>query len=206
MGVPPSAPPSSRRGACSGRRPFELLPSAAGTEGDDAPPPEDEGGLLGALAAESYKGAKNKAIILFTDGEDHEGDPLAAADLAAKLGVRIYTVGVGTSQGRPVPIVNEEGKVMGTLKGPDGTPMFSELNAELLTKIAEKTGGAYFHLGPDGLADELVGAMDALEKREFEATFQELSADRYQVTLVPAVLLLLIEAWLSSRRRRRRSP
>lgn len=184
----------------------ELPKPGADAAADAPPPPEDDGGLFGALEEESYKGSKNKAIILFTDGDDHEGDPLKAADLAAKLGVRIYAVGVGTSQGRPVPLVNEDGKVTGTLKGADGTPTFSELNAELLTKIADRTGGAYFHLGPDGLANELVGAMDTLEKREFEATFQELSADQYHVTLVPAVLLLLLEAWLSSRRRRRRSP
>ncbi len=85
------------------------------------------------VGAPEFTGSKYKAIVLLTDGEGHEGDPLAVADLAASLGVRVYTVGVGTAQGRPVPMVNDEGQVMGTMKGPDGvTPLFSELNETLL--------------------------------------------------------------------------
>ena len=152
-----------------------------------------------------FTGSKYKAIVLITDGEDHEGDPLAVADLAKRLGIRVYTIGVGTAQGRPVPIVNDEGATIGTMKGPDGkTPLFSELNEALLRDISARTGGEYFHLGPTGMGDGLIRAIDGLEKQEYDATFKHLRDDRYQLALVPALLLLLIEALLGGRRRRRR--
>ncbi len=152
-----------------------------------------------------FTGSKFKAAVLFTDGEDHEGDPLAVAELAKKLGIRIFTVGVGTAQGRPVPIINDEGATVGTMKGPDGkTPLFSELNESLLRQVADVTGGSYFNLGPTGLGDGLIQAVNALEKQEYDATFQHLRDDRFQLALVPALLLLMIEALLVGRRRRRR--
>ena len=156
-------------------------------------------------AAPEFTGSKYKAIVLFTDGEGHEGDPLAVAELAAKLGIRIYTVGVGTAQGRPVPLINDEGQVMGTMKSADGvTPMFSELNERLLREIATKTGGDYFQLGPAGGLQRLRKSIDTLEKQEYEATFKHLRDDRYQLALIPALLLLALEAMLSGRRRRER--
>jgi Ca-activated chloride channel family protein len=158
--------------------------------------------------ASEFTGSKYKAIVLLTDGEGHEGDPLAVADLAAKLGIRIFTVGVGTAQGRPVPLINDDGQVMGTMKGSDGvTPMFSELNERLLREVAAKTGGEYFHLGPAGGLQRLRKAIDTLEKQEYEATFKHLRDDRFQLAVFPAILLLVLEAILSGRRRRtRRAP
>ena len=164
---------------------------------------QDKAGERDSDAAE-FTGSKFKAIVLFTDGEGHEGDPLAVAELAAKLGIRIFTVGVGTAQGRPVPLINDEGQVMGTMKAADGvTPMFSELNETLLREIAVKTGGDYFQLGPAGGLQRLRKSIDTLEKQEYEATFKHLRDDRYQLALIPALLLLVFEALLSGRRRRR---
>src|SRR5690606_1113340 len=97
-------------------------------------------------------GAKHKAIVLFTDGENHESDAIEAAEQAKRLGVRVFTVGVGTAQGRPVLDIDDDGKVTGTVKAPDGkTPLFSTLNVELLKSIADITGGDYFHLGQSGI-------------------------------------------------------
>jgi Ca-activated chloride channel family protein len=176
-------------------------------------PPEDLEGTAAEVPKEdrgpsdvpSYAGSKHKAIVLLTDGEDHEGDALQAADVAAKLGIPIFTVGVGTAQGRPVPIVNDQGEVVGTMKGPDGrTPLFSELDEGLLREIASKTGGQHFSLGPTGLGDGLLRAIDRLEKQEYDATFKHLRDDRFQLALVPALLLLVVEAVLAGGRRRRK--
>jgi len=151
-----------------------------------------------------FEGAKHKAIVLFTDGEDHEGDPLAAAEEAARRGIHIYTVGVGTPQGRPVLDINDEGLSVGTVKGPDGKmPLFSTLNARLLKDIARTTDGEYFHLGGSGLGPGLLDALGELEKAEYESTFEDLGELRYHWPVVPAFLLLAFEAWLSGRRRRR---
>ncbi len=184
-----------------------LVPSVEieGEAGGDAPAALTGGDGAKDTAVAPFAGARHKAIILFTDGEDHEGDPLAAAKLAADHDVRIFTVGVGTAQGRPVPIINDDGQVVGTMRGPDGrTPLFSELNSDLLRQIAEITGGAHFDLGPTGLGDGLARAIDALEKQEYEATFRHLRDDRFQLALVPALVLLILEAVIGTARRRRR--
>jgi hypothetical protein len=102
-------------------------------------------------------------------------------------------------------LINAEGQVMGTVKARDGaTPMFSELNERLLREIAVKTGGDYFHLGPAGGLQRLRKSIDTLEKQEYEATFKHLRDDRFQLAVIPALLLLILEALLSGRRRRRK--
>lgn len=155
-------------------------------------------------AIKPFEGAKHKAIVLFTDGEDHEGDPLEAAAEAARRGIHIYTVGVGTPQGRPVLDINDEGLAVGTIKGADGkTPLFSSLNTQLLKDIAKTTDGDYFHLGANGLGLGLIKALGELEKAEYQSTFEDLGEQRYHWPVVPALLLLGFEAWLSGRRRRR---
>ncbi len=191
-----------RGGTAVGRALREALRALAPEqEEDDAP---------GAVEADEYEeaikpfdGAQHKAIVLFTDGEDHEGDPLEAAREAARRGVRVYTIGVGTPQGRPVLDIDDKGLVTGTVKGPDGkTPLFSSLNVQLLKDIADITGGEYFHLGTGGLGHGLIEALDQLEAAEYEATFEELGEARYHWPLVPAFALLVLDLWLSARRRR----
>lgn len=175
-----------------------LVGSAAQAAGDQVRSPVPQG-------VTSFEGSQQKAIVVFTDGEDHEGDPVAAAELAREHGIHIYTVGVGTAQGRPIPIINDDGLTIGTMKDSDGkTPLFSELNESLLAQVAEVTGGRYFHLGPGGMDEGLQGAIDTLEKREYEATFEHLRDDRFQLALLPALFLLLLEALLRGRRVRTR--
>lgn len=150
-----------------------------------------------------FLGAKHKAIVLFTDGEDHEGDALAAAEEANRRGIKVFTVGVGTPQGRPVLDIDDEGKQRGTLKGPDGQPIFSTLNVKLLKDIAGKTGGDYFLLGPDGLGNGLVEALSKLERAEYATVYQDLGEERFQWVVLPALILIAFELWLSGRARRR---
>ncbi|MFT7580393.1 MAG: Ca-activated chloride channel family protein [Myxococcota bacterium] len=152
-----------------------------------------------------HEGAAHKAIILLSDGENHESDALEAAQHAARLGIRVYTVGVGTTQGRPVLEIDADGKVVGTVKGPDGkTPLFSALDVNLLKDVARITGGDYFHLGTGGLGAGLASALGKLEKAEYEQTFAHVSENRFQWAVWPALLLLLIEALIGRRRRRPR--
>lgn len=151
-----------------------------------------------------FEGAKHKAIVLFTDGEDHEGDALAAADEAAKRGVKIFTVGVGTPQGRPVLDIDADGRVKGTVKGPDGvTPIFSSLNVKLLKDVAGKASGDYFLLGPEGLGQGLLEALSKLERAEYATVYQDLGEERFEWAVLPAFILLAGELWLSGRRKRR---
>ncbi|MFZ4577505.1 MAG: VWA domain-containing protein [Myxococcota bacterium] len=153
-----------------------------------------------------FKGSKHKAIVLFSDGEDHEGGALEAAQKAAAQGIRIYTVGVGSAFGDPVPILGPDGTATGILKDEAGQPIFSKLDLPLLEKVAAATGGKSFHYADRSVAQPLAAALDALEKAEYTAQFQALGEDRYQYLLGPALLLLLIDAALSNRRRRKRDP
>ena len=165
-------------------------------------------------------GSKFKAIIVFTDGGRYENpdtqqtyDEAAreAAKTAAEHNITIYTVGVGTGQGRPIPLIDDKGRQSGFLKNEDGSPLFSQLHAGLLAEIAESTGGDTFHLGPQGMGLgqknqlELVDALAQLGQKEFEAAYPDLRADRYQWPLIPAILILILEAWISARPRRRKS-
>lgn len=150
-----------------------------------------------------FKGSKHKAIVLFSDGEDHEGAALEAAQKAAAAGIRIYTVGVGSAFGDPVPVLGPDGSAIGVVKDEAGNPVFSKLNQDLLKQIATTTGGSYFHYANTSVAQPLFQALDALEKAEYTAQFKLLGEDRYQYLLAPALLLLLIDAALTNRRRKR---
>jgi Ca-activated chloride channel family protein len=149
-----------------------------------------------------FKGSKHKAIVLFTDGEDHEGAAIEAAQKAAAQGIRIYTVGVGSALGNPVPVLGSDGAATGVLKDEAGMPIFSKLNMPLLEQIATTTGGKAFQYAGKSVVPQLFLALDQLEKAEYTAQFQQLGEDRYQVLLGPALLLLLLDAALTNRRRR----
>lgn len=172
------------------------------------PPPLEPSSQAEAYEREltPFEGAKHKAIVLFTDGEDHEGDALAAAEEAKRRGVKVFTVGVGTPQGRAVMEVDDEGRVKGPVFGPDGsTPIISSLNTKLLKDIAGATGGDYFLLGPDGLGRGLLEALARLERAEYATVYQDLGEERFQWAILPALILLAGELWLSGRRKRRRT-
>ncbi|MBM4345331.1 MAG: VWA domain-containing protein [Deltaproteobacteria bacterium] len=146
-----------------------------------------------------FKGSKNKAIVLFSDGEDHEGAALDAARKAAEKGIRIYTVGVGSAFGDPVPMLGPDGATTGIVKDEAGNPVFSKLNMDLLDQIAKATGGQSFRYSNQTIAPQLFAALDALEKAEFLAQFKQLGEDRYQLLLGPALLLLLLDLLLARR-------
>lgn len=146
-----------------------------------------------------FRGSKNKAIVLFSDGEDHEGAALDAARKAAEKGIRIYAVGVGSAFGDPVPVLGPDGTATGIVKDEAGNPVFSKLNMDLLDQIAKATGGQSFRYSNQSVAPQLFAALDALEKTEFMAQFKQLGEDRYQILLGPALLLLLLDLLLARR-------
>lgn len=151
-----------------------------------------------------FRGSKNKAIVLFSDGEDHEGAAIEAAQKAAEQGVRIFTVGVGTASGNPVPILGPDGSSVGSQKDEAGNLVFSALNMDLLEKIATATGGKAFHYDRQSVVLPLFQSLDALEKAEYQAQFQSLGEDRFQYLLGPALLLLLAEWLLGNRKREKK--
>lgn len=156
-----------------------------------------------------------RVVILMTDGEDHEGDPLAAAEELAEAGIRIYVVGLGSRTGEPIPTYGPDGTWTGWLRDDDGEAVTTALtaeNEEALTAIAEATGGRYFRAQQGGVGiDQIRREMRRMKQEEREARRVTVDEDRYALVLLPAFLLLLLEAllpdaWIGRRRRRKLMP
>ena len=136
----------------------------------------------------------NKAVVLFTDGENFEGDPLKVASELGERGVRIFAVGVGTPAGQPLPLLDEAGQVVGTAREKDGvTPVVSKLNEDLLKDMANRTGGKYFSLsGAADVASAIAAEIGAMEKAEYQSEVERLKEDRFQYPLGLALVLLVV--------------
>ena len=163
-------------------------------------PPSDEDGSQ----------QPTRVVILLTDGEDHEGEPLSAAKELGEDGILVYTVGIGTRSGEPIPTYSEDGTWTGYLKDKDGAVVTSALTADneaTLQAIAKQTKGQYFKArhGTVGVA-QIEAAMGKLQKSEQKARRVTVHENRYALFLFPAFLFfvlesLLPEAWLTRRRR-----
>jgi Ca-activated chloride channel family protein len=146
-----------------------------------------------------------QVILLLTDGEDTDSEPLEVADEASKLGVKVYTVGIGSRSGELIPEFDEKGQLTGYVKDQDGKYVTSRLGEEMLTKIAEKTGGEYFHADPKRFGvEQIESALGGLKRTENEARLVKQYDEVYEILLLPAFLLLVGEACSSERRKRRR--
>lgn len=145
---------------------------------------------------------KYKVLVLLTDGENLSGDPLAEAQRASEEGVVIFTIGVGTPDGQPIPIFNERNEVVDYKRETDGTPVVSRLDETTLAAIARAGSGQYFRASV--LEDEvavLATRIDGMEKKDLQSQMTRRFVDRYQVPLLTAVLCLIIVGMLSDGRR-----
>ncbi|MFH0732368.1 MAG: VWA domain-containing protein [Candidatus Omnitrophota bacterium] len=155
-------------------------------------------------AIDSYKGGqkKYKILVIITDGEDLEGDAVKAAEDAKKENVKIFCIGIGTEAGELIQLTDENGN-KSFLKDENGNVVKSRLNEVILKKIALSTGGAYVHssgaeFGLDMIYEERLSKM---EKQEIKAKMNKLFIERFQIPLVFALLLLIIEPFIGDRKR-----
>lgn len=138
---------------------------------------------------------KYKVLVLLTDGEDHEGDPLAAAQAAAEEGVVIHTVGIGSPAGEPIPMRDERGNITGYKKDRQGEVVTSRLDEEALRAVASTTGGLYVRATQGEVElDSLVAEISGMEKRELQSKLHAGLEERFQYPL--ALALLLLVSWL----------
>lgn len=144
----------------------------------------------------------DRAMVLITDGEDTEGDSVAAADMAVKQGVRIYAIGIGTPAGELIP-VREQDKPMEFLKDREGQVVKSRLNEDVLKQIALKTGGIYVRsaAGDFGIDTIYDTGIARLQRAEQEARLQKRYLERFQWPLGLALALLVVELFVTDRRR-----
>ena len=123
------------------------------------------------LAAKSFGENENgKAIVIISDGEDHEnGDAIKAAQDAIKAGIKIYTIGMGLEEGAPIPLYNQYGKQVGYKKDKNGNVVITKLDDNLLRQIAEIGDGIYRRASNSNVGlDEIFEKINSSNKTEFE--------------------------------------
>ena len=136
-----------------------------------------------------------RVIILITDGENHDDDAIAVAERAAQMGVKIFTIGIGTPEGAPIQIGGE------FIKDEQGEMVVSKLNEEMLARIADITGGAYVRSSKQSIGlDEIVKAINEMEQTELSTVRFEEFNEQYQYLLIAALVLLLLEFVVLDRR------
>ena len=138
-----------------------------------------------------------KAIIVITDGEDHEGGALQAAEAARKKGMCVFVLGVGSAQGAPIPIPGT-GDYM---KDNTGNTVMSALNEDMCRQVAQAGGGAYIHVENNSAAQQrLDNELDKLAKKETSTTVYSDYDEQFQAFGILALLLLILEICILDRR------
>ena len=138
---------------------------------------------------------RSRAIILITDGENHDDDAVAVAKRAAEQGIRIYTIGIGTPEGAPIEIDGE------FIRDEQDEMVVSKLNEEMLAQIADLTGGAYVRATKQDIGlDEIVRSINEMEQSELSTVRFEEFNEQYQYLLIAALVLLVAEFFLLARR------
>ena len=152
-----------------------------------------------AIRSFSVQSEKSRAIIVITDGENHEDDPVAAARQAAEMGIRVFTVGVGSAEGEPIPMNGE------LLKDKNGEIVVTRLDEEMLRKIADAGGGLYvraenseFGLNP------IIDNIKKMDEEAFSSVVFEEFDEQYMYFFAIALVFFVIEMLIGERRAKRR--
>lgn len=150
-----------------------------------------------ALNTFPAKERKYKALVILTDGENHDSDPLKIADEAKKQGIVIYTIGYGTSEGEVIPIRDANGSLIDYKKDRDGKTVVTKLDDSLLKKIADITNGRYYHSdGSDVVVDRVAEEINGLETKELSSKVTNRLEERFYYFVAVALILLIIELFL----------
>lgn len=166
-------------------------PSLIATQGTD---------LAGAIELSSKSFTQQdkvgRAILIITDGEDHEGGAIEAAKKARKNGIRVFVLGVGSPKGSPVPDGNG-----GYMKDNTGQEVMSALNEDMCKQIAEAGGGAYIHVDNTSLAQrQLNDELTRLQKGDLSSVIYSEYDEQFQAVGILVLLLLVIETLILERK------
>ena len=155
--------------------------------------------IVTAAKGFSAQSEKSRAIIVITDGENHEDDAVEAAKQVASTGIRIFTVGVGSLQGQPIP---KDGELM---KDKDGNIVVTRLDEETLKRIASVGNGAYVHAGNEEFGlNPILDEIRKLEDERFNSLVFEEYDEQYMYFFAAALFFFVLEALIGERRPRRR--
>lgn len=141
-----------------------------------------------------------RVVILMTDGEDHEGDPVAAAKELSELGARVFVVGIGSRSGEPIPTYANDGTWTGYMRDDAGNPVVSALTADnekQLQEIASVSNGKYIRAGEGSVGmDAIRLEMRRMKQAELEARRITVHEERYALVLLLGFFLILLETLL----------
>ena len=147
----------------------------------------------------SAQSDKSRAIIVITDGENHEDDPVAAARNAAEVGIKIYTIGVGSAEGQPI---TKDGELM---KDKDGNIVVTRLEESVLKDIARVGGGAYVHAGNEEFGlNPILEDIQRMEAEKFNSIVFEEYDEQFMYFFAIALALLVLEMLVGEKRNRRK--
>lgn len=166
-------------------------PSLIATQGTD---------LAGAIELSSKSFTQQdkvgRAILIITDGEDHEGGAIEAAEKARKNGIRVFVLGVGSTKGSPVPDGNG-----GYMKDNSGQEVTSALNEEMCKQVAQAGGGAYIHVDNTSLAQrQLNDELTKLQKGDISSVVYSEYDEQFQAVGILVLILLIIEMLILERK------
>jgi Ca-activated chloride channel homolog len=137
------------------------------------------------------RGAKEKVVILISDGEDLSGEIQDGLDALKDSGVRVYSVGIGSETGEPIPVVDRRGEVVGYMKDKDGNTVLTRLDRAGLTRIAEASGGQFFYQPKAVAMGGVLEQIEKLQKSELESRLSVRYVERFQWFLAAGLALLL---------------
>ncbi|MBR3792848.1 MAG: VWA domain-containing protein [Alistipes sp.] len=148
-----------------------------------------------AMLSYSSQSERSRVMVLITDGENHEDDAIEAAEKAAAQGIKIYTIGIGTPEGAPIEIDGE------FVRDEEGEMVVSKLGEQMLEQIAATTSAAYVRATKQSIGlEEIVKSINEMERTELTTMRYEEYNEQYQYLVGAALLLLLLDGLVLSRR------
>ncbi|MGM9753034.1 MAG: VWA domain-containing protein [Candidatus Cryptobacteroides sp.] len=155
--------------------------------------------LRTAARSFSAQSEKSRVIILITDGENHEENALEAAKEVADMGIRIYTIGVGSSKGQPIPMGGQ------LLEDKDGKIVVTKLNEDILKQIARTGNGGYVHAGNEEFGlNPIIDDIRTIESEEFSSIVFEEYDEQYMYFFAIALFFFTLELLIGERKSRKK--
>ena len=155
--------------------------------------------LRTAARSFSAQSEKSRVIILITDGENHEENALEAAKEVADMGIRIYTIGVGSSKGQPIPMGGQ------LLEDKDGNIVVTKLNEDILKQIARSGNGGYVHAGNEEFGlNPIIDDIRTIESEEFSSVVFEEYDEQYMYFFAIALFFFTLDLLIGERKSRKK--
>jgi Ca-activated chloride channel homolog len=153
-----------------------------------------------SIASFSGQDERSRVIILVSDGENHQDDPIPVARRAAEQGIIIHTVGIGTPQGAPIPVYRS-GQLSGFLRDHEGNTVVSRFDEPMLRSIAQTAGGVFqTGTGPDLGLNQILEEIRKMEQQEYETTRFSEYESRFHYFIALAIIFFVLELIIFERK------